>query len=115
MQTQNTAALKKRLEKCADYEIDVRMHALHFRFLSEQINEQDVLERLNRLKKLDFKELCRCVPENRDKFKLYFRHSKNTYHKYVIDVSDYEKRIRLVTIHRIDENLQKRFERYARR
>jgi len=107
--------LRKRLAGCADYAIDMRLHVLHFRLLSEQINEDDVRTRLENLKSLDFANLYRYTVVDKHKFKLYFRHSKSIFHKYVIDIRDNEKKIRLVTVHRIHGRLQKEFEKYAYR
>jgi len=88
---------------------------LHFRLLSEQINETDVIENLTDLKNLNFRNLCKYQAEDKPKFKLYFRPSKSIFHKYVIDIRDSEGKIRLVTVHRIHGELQKEFEKHVYR
>jgi len=105
--------LKKRLAKCSDFKVDLRLHVLHFRLLSEQIREVDVLDNLDSLKRLDFGKLCRYDTIDKHKFKLYFKHSKSIFHKYVIDIRDNEKSIRVITVHRIHGKLQKAFERHV--
>lgn len=107
--------LRKRLARCSDYELDLRLHVLHFRLLGEQINESDVRQRLDDLKNMDFAELCKYEAVDKHKFKLYFKHSKSIFHKYVIDIRDNEKKIRLVTVHKICGKFQKEFERYVHR
>ena len=106
---------KKRIAKCAGYGIDLRLHVLHFKLVSEQIGAEEVNENLERLKKQDFENLRFLKPVNRHKYKLYFRHSKNILHKYIIDIRDSERTIRVVTVHKIHRDSQKRFDRYARR
>ena len=107
--------LKKRLANCSDFELDLRLHVLHFRLLSEQINESGVIANLTDLKNLNFTRLYRYDTIDKNKFKLYFRHSKSIFHKYVIDIRNGEKKIRVVTVHRIDGKFQKEFERYVHR
>ena len=107
--------LKKRLANCSGYVIDLRLHVLHFRLASENINEEVVMEDLEKLKKLDFSKLSHYTPESENKFKLYFRQSKFIYYKYVIDISDSERKIKVVTVHRINQKLQRKFEEYANR
>ena len=88
---------------------------LHFKLVSEQINAEDILERLEALKKQDFRELEFYRRLDKDKYKLYFHHSKNILHKYVIDIRNTERTIRVVTVHKIHRDSQKRFDKYARR
>lgn len=109
------ADLKNRLSVCSDYQIDLRLHVLHFRLASENINEDVVKEDLERLKKLDFSKLSHYCSEDRNKFKLYFQQSRFIYYKYVIEISDQEKKIKVVTVHRINKKLQRKFEEYANR
>ena len=49
--------LKNRILGCRNYKIELRLHVLHFKLVSEQINAEDILERLEALKKQDFREL----------------------------------------------------------
>jgi len=105
--------LKKRLQNCSGYEIDLRLHVLHFRLVSEQINEADVIENIDRLKNLDLTKLFKFESIDKHKFKLYFKHSKSIFHKYVIDIRDNERKIRVVTVHRIHGKLQKEFDKYV--
>lgn len=105
--------LKKQLLNCKDFEIDLRLHVLHNRLITEQINEQDLIGYLNELKELDFKNLAHFKSEDAHKFILYFQHTKNIYYKCVIDIRDYEKKIRVVTVHKVHRDSQLRFEKYA--
>jgi len=107
--------LKKRLSSCSDYELDIRLHVLHFRLLTEQINEEDIRENLGNLKKLDFKKLSYYKSTDRHKFILYFQHTRNIIHKYVIDIRDSEKKIRVISVHKIHADSQRKFDKYAHR
>lgn len=102
--------LQKRLKNCQEYAIDMRLHVIHFRLATEQINEEDIRENLKRLQHQDFSSLLYYKAEDSSKFILYFSHTKNIVHKYVIDIRDAEKVIRLVTVHKIHKDSQKRFE-----
>jgi hypothetical protein len=106
---------RARLARCASYEIDLRLHVIHFKLVSEQINAEDIRENLERLKRQDFKSLLFCKAIDRNKFKLYFRHTNNILHKYIIDIRDSERKIRVVTVHKIHCDSQKRFDKYAHR
>jgi len=105
--------LRARISKCMNYEIDLRLHVTHFRMISEQINENDILQNLEDLKNLKFDKLKQCVIKDANKYALYFLHTKHIYHKYVIDIRDNEKKIRVVTVHKIHDKSQKRFEKYV--
>ncbi len=106
---------RAKLAKCAGYEIDLRLHVIHFKLVSEQINAEDIRERLERLARQEFKGLLFCKRIDSHKFKLYFRHTNNILHKYVIDIRDGERKIRIVTVHKIHRDSQKRFDKYVNR
>ncbi|MDO8537411.1 MAG: hypothetical protein Q7S21_00840 [archaeon] len=105
----NSDELKKGLiGSFKDYEIVLTLHA-KLKAETEQISVNEVIENIKNPKFLQYVE-----KDDDFKYRLYFDLSNALSHKYVIEINNFEKKIKVVTLVKLRKKWQKKAEKYVK-